>query len=309
MNPRLTIIGSANYDLVVKAERIPTPGETIIGGKFLTSPGGKGANQAVAAARLGADVWFVGRVGTDSFGESLSTALAGAGVRLDYLIEDAVEPTGVALIGVDARGENAITVAPGANGNTSADDVESARPAITSAFAVLLQLEIPMAAVRAAIRIAKESGAHVILNPAPVSRDAILSADILTQVDVLTPNEHEAAIILGLPSTENVDWNTAALRLLEAGVGTVVITLGVHGSIVADSSGVRALPAYPVDAVDTTAAGDCFSGALAVALAEGRSIDDAVRFASGAAAISVTRMGAQPSLPTRAEVDELICGK
>ncbi len=299
---RLVVVGSANQDLIVKAERIPAPGETILGGAFVTAPGGKGANQAVAASRLGADVWFVGRVGSDTFGATLADALTSSGVHVDYLRRDPAEPTGIALIAVDADGQNAIVVAAGANLLVGPVDLEAARSAIETAFAVVVQLEIPLETVEAAIALARSSNARVVLNPAPAPNFGEFPDHLLSRIDVLTPNEHEAARILGHSSPSGLLWTDAAERLRDKGVETVVITLGDAGCILADRTGTRHVPAPVVQAVDTTGAGDCFTAALSVALAEGRSLDDAALFASHAAALSVTRMGAQPSFPSRDEV-------
>ena len=303
MKPLLLVIGSANMDLVVRSEHIAAPGETVLGEAFRQIPGGKGANQAVAAARLGAEVTFVGRVGNDLFGEAIRAGLQAEGIDITLLQTEPTEPTGVALIGVDAKGQNAITVAPGANSRVSASDVEQALSRIEGVSAVLLQLEIPLKTVLCATQKAHAAGIPVILNPAPVSPAAPLPDSLLAQIDVLTPNEHEAAALLGYETTEGLEWKAVALRLLDKGVKTVVITLGEAGCVLADANGSRTIPAFTVKAVDTTAAGDCFTGALAVALAEGRSLDEAARFAAQAASISVTRVGAQPSLPTRPEVD------
>ena len=305
MRPRLVVVGSANMDLVVKAERIPAPGETVLGGAFVRAAGGKGANQAVAAARLGAEVRFVGCVGTDEFGDTLAAEMESAGVHIDLLRRDRTEPTGVALIGVDGQGRNAIIVAPGANHRLLPSDIAAARCAIETAYAVVVQLEIPMDTVEAAVDAARAAGTKVILNPAPVRESSPLSDALLAKVDFLTPNEHEAAHILGCSLADIVDWPEAAIRLRAKGIGAVVITLGELGCVLADHQGARAIPAVSATPIDTTAAGDCFTGAMAVGLAEGLSLDDAARFASRAAALSVTRLGAQPSLPTRAEVDGL----
>jgi ribokinase len=305
MKPKLVVAGSANRDLVVKTERIPAPGETVIGGAFVAAAGGKGGNQAVAAARLGAEVWFVGRVGQDAFGDALADEMEAAGIHIDFLSRDDAEPTGVALIGVDARGENAIIVAPGANHRLGRDDIVAALPAIAQAYAVIIQLEIPMEAVEAAIDMAAAAGTKVILNPAPVNQATPFPDSLLAKVDFLTPNEREAAQLLGYASPEGLDWETTAQRLRAKGIGAVVITVGEAGCVLADDIGTRRLPAFPVHAIDTTAAGDCFTGALATGLAEGLSLDDAACFACRAAALSVSRMGAQPSLPTRDEVDAL----
>jgi ribokinase len=290
-------------DLVVRSQRIPSPGETVLGEGFRQIPGGKGANQAVAAARLGAEVTFVGRVGADLFGEALRAGMQADGIDTAYLRTDPTEPTGVALIGVDAAGRNAITVASGANFQVSPADVEEAWPRIAGASALLLQLEIPIATVLYAAQRAHEAGIRVLLNPAPVSPTDPLPASLLALIDVLTPNEHEAAALTGWPVNDASNWNTIAVALLARGVRAVVITLGEAGCLAADASGVTTIAGVAVQAVDTTAAGDCFTGALAVALAEGCSLIEAARFAGHAAAISVTRPGAQPSLPTRAEVE------
>ncbi len=301
--PRIVVIGSANMDLVVRVEHIPAPGETVLGGAFVTVPGGKGANQAVVAARLGAQVEFVGRVGADVFGDALLAALSEAGVDTRLIARDPDQPSGVALIGVDAQGQNAIIVAPGANGQVGPADIDAARESIAAAQAVVIQLEIPRETVAYAVGAAKAAGTQVILNPAPVRHTHPLPGPLLRQVDLLTPNEHEAANLLGLESPEGLTWEEVAAELRARGVGTVVITLGAEGCLLASEEGLRRLPALPVTPVDTTAAVDCFTGALAVALAEGGSLDAAAQFATRAAALSVTRLGAQPSLPTRAEVD------
>lgn len=303
MKPRLVVIGSANMDLVVRSAHIAAPGETVLGEAFRQIPGGKGANQAVAAARLGAAVTFVGRVGNDLFGAALRAGLQQDDIDTTYLQTDPTEPTGVALIGVDARGQNAITVASGANYRVSARDVDQAFSAISQASALLLQLEIPRETVLYAAKQAHAAGIPVLLNPAPVSLADPLPAALSAYIDVLTPNEHEAAALLGYEAPDGLDWEVVSRRLLARGVQSVVITLGAEGCVLADAAGVRRLSAPVVSAVDTTAAGDCFTGALAVALAEGRSLDAAALFASRAASISVTRPGAQPSLPSRAEVD------
>ncbi|HLK58996.1 MAG TPA: ribokinase [Chthonomonadaceae bacterium] len=302
---RIVVIGSANQDLVVRTEHIPAPGETVLGGAFVMPPGGKGANQAVAAARLGAEVRFVGRLGQDAFGDALREAMEASGILPDHIRRDPEHPTGVALIGVDTQGQNAIIVAPGANHQLSIADIEAARDSIAAADAVVLQLEIPLETVVYAVGLARSVGTRVLLNPAPVRHTDPLPGDLLRQVDVLTPNEHEAANLLGHATPEGLDWAEVAKTLLQKGVGAVVITLGSEGCLVATDGTLERLPALPVPPVDTTAAGDCFTGALAVALAEGKDLTTAARFATRAAALSVTRMGAQPSLPTRAEIDAL----
>lgn len=298
---RIVVVGSSNTDLIVRAGRLPLPGETVTGGDLMTAAGGKGANQAVAAARLGAEVCFVGRVGKDMFGDQARQHLAQEGLDLRYLVQDADAPSGVALIVVGPRGQNIIAVAPGANHRLTPVDVQAASPVFRQADVVLLQLEVPLETVEAAIRLGHEPSRRtpclVILNPAPAPTQA-LPASLLAQVDILTPNEHEAALLTGEQDPEK-----AAAVLLERGVKTVVVTLGETGALVAVSpSKMVRIPAYPVEAVDTTAAGDAFNGGLAVALAHEQNLEAAVRYASAVGAISVTRLGAQPSLPTAEEV-------
>jgi ribokinase len=300
--PKVVVIGSANMDLVVRCAQLPAPGETVVGGHFVTVSGGKGANQAVAAARLGGEVRFVGRVGTDAFGDALYSSLIADGILPDHLRRDPTAPTGVALIGVDDRGQNAIIVAPGANHQLVPADIDAARDSIEAAAIVMIQLEIPPDTVAHAVALAKEVGTQVLLNPAPVSHTTPLPHALLRQVDVLTPNEHEAVNLLGHATPDGMDMEEVARQLVEIGIGCVVVTLGGDGCILATAKEVRRLPALRVTPVDTTAAGDCFTGALAVALAEGWGIEAAIAFATRAAAISVTRMGAQPSLPIREDV-------
>ncbi|MGQ9456401.1 MAG: ribokinase [Armatimonadota bacterium] len=298
--PRITVIGSSNVDMVVKTERIPRPGETVIGGEFIMVPGGKGANQAVCAAKLGADVTLVARVGDDVFGRMSLENFQKVGVRTDYVIMDSQNPNGIALITVDSKGENTIVVAPGANHVLSPADVELARAAIEESKILVLQLEIPLDTVRRAIELANSEGVRVLLNPAPVRS---LPDGLLAQVDMLVPNQHEAAYLVGAESGEHIDPESVARRLRELGVPTVAITLGSAGAFVSSEQGEEFVEACKVSAVDTTAAGDAFIGALACAIAEDMSVMDAVRFATKVAAISVTRMGAQSSMPSKEEVD------
>lgn len=304
---RLVVVGSSNTDMVVRTPHIPVPGETVMGGDFLMNPGGKGANQAVAAARLGGDVTFVARVGADSFGTQARAGFERDGIRTAHVISDSAAPSGVALICVAASGENSIVVAPGANARLSPADVEAARPAFIGADWLLVQLEVPLPAVERAVDLAREHGVRVLLNPAPAPATP-LPAALLASVDVLTPNQSEAAQLCGLPPGTDLSPEDLARRLLARGVRQVVMTLGAAGGLVADASGCTRFAAAPVHAVDTTAAGDCFSGALAVALGEGQALPAAVRFAALAAGISVTRQGAQASLPTRAEVAGKLAG-
>ncbi|MDH7600547.1 MAG: ribokinase [Armatimonadota bacterium] len=298
--PRITVVGSSNVDIVVKADHIPRPGETVIGGDFVMVPGGKGANQAVCAAKLGADVTLVARVGDDAFGRMSLENFEKSGVRTDYVIVDREHPSGIALIAVDSRGENAIVVAPGANHALSPADVDKAKSAIAESSVLVVQLEIPAETVQRAIELAKSLGIRVILNPAPIRP---LSRELLAQVDVLVPNEHEAAYLVGEDSSEHLDPKRAARQLRELGVANVIITLGSAGVLVATDSAESLIEAFKVEAVDTTAAGDAFTGALACAIAEGSAIMEAAKFAAKVAAISVTRMGAQTSMPSREEVN------
>jgi ribokinase len=300
---RVLVVGSSNTDMIVRVPRIPRPGETILGGTFAVAGGGKGANQAVAAARAGGRVTFVARVGDDVFGGQALAGFEADGLDTRFVRRTPGASSGVALINVDDRGENSISVASGANALLSLDDIAGAREAFAGADIVLLQLESPLEAVAAAVRMAAEAGVPVILNPAPARP---LDDALLRGVAVLTPNEHEAAILTGLPVENGSDARMAAIRLRARGPGTVILTLGAKG-VFASAPGLESLlPAFAVEPVDTTAAGDVFNGALAVAMAEKRPLADAIRFAQAAAAISVTRPGAQPSAPSRAEIEAFL---
>jgi len=294
------VVGSSNTDMIIRVPHIPRPGETILGGAFSMAAGGKGANQAVAAARAGGRVTFVARVGDDLFGRQALEGFGRDGIDARSVLATPGAASGIALITVDERGENSISVASGANALLSVVDVEAAGDAFAAADIVLLQLESPLETVEAAIRAAKGRGIPVILNPAPARA---LDDGLLRGVSVLTPNEHEAAMLAGMEVESQHDIREAAARIRARGPRTVVITLGERG-VYASSEGSEGLvPAFKVEPVDTTAAGDVFNGALAVALAEKRPLGDALRFAQAAAAISVTRPGAQPSAPTRAEIE------
>jgi ribokinase len=297
MRPKIVVVGSSNTDMVVRSGHLPARGETVLGEKFIMTAGGKGANQAVAAARLGAEVAFVARLGRDMFGERSLAGYQAEGIKTDYIVRDDDEPSGVALIVVDERAENIIAVAPGANGRLSPVDVYAAEPALEEADCVLLQLEIPLEAVRAAIDLARRHGVRTILNPAPAQA---LPDELLRKVDVLTPNEHEAAKLMG----EHAD--SALEALIARGAGSVVMTCGAAGCEVMSNGKRQQVPGYRVEAVDTTGAGDCFNGALAVALAHGLTLVDAARYANAAAALAVTRFGAQSSMPTDEDVQEFL---
>ena len=298
---RVLVIGSSNTDMIVRANRLPLPGETVLGGDLTTAAGGKGANQAVAAARLGAPVTFVARVGGDMFGQQALAAFRREGLDLNFLQQDAGTPSGVALIVVGPGGQNIIAVAPGANRNLTAADVAAAQPAIAQARVMLLQLEIPQSTVLAAALAGRAAGLIVVLNPAPAD---VLPAALYESVDILTPNEHEAAQLSGLAPDQP---EAAAAALLTRGVGVVIVTLGEAGVLVAQrGQPAWRAPAFWAPPLDSTAAGDAFNGGLAAALARGDNLAAAVRYAQAAAAISVTRAGAQPSLATAREVDDFL---
>jgi ribokinase len=299
---RIVVVGSTNTDLTVLTERLPSPGETVLGGELMQAGGGKGANQAVAAARAGAQVAFVGRVGADDFGRAAVEGLRREGIDTAHVRADEHATSGVALIMVDRKGENLIAVASGANGRLTPDDVRAAGDAIAAADLVLLQLEIPLPAVREAVRLARRADVPVLLNPAPAPAEGALT-DLLGELSYLTPNEGEACRLLG--DATPVSPEEAARRLVAAGVGAVVLTLGARGACVCEGGECRRVAPPAVKAVDTVGAGDCFSGVMAVGLSEGMALAEAALLATCAAALSVQRAGAQPSMPGRAEIDGL----
>ena len=301
--PKIVVVGSSNTDMIIKLDRIPKPGETILGGEFATAAGGKGANQAVAAARAGGAVTFVARVGQDIFGEKAVAGFLQDGIEVEYITRDKIAPSGVALIFVAKDGENSIAVAGGANGRLSPADVKKAKGSIAGASAVVMQLETPLETVQAAAELAARAEVPVILNPAPAR---VLPNKLLKLVSILTPNETEAELLTGIAVTDEATAAKAAEKLRARGVQTVILTLGARGAFVANASLKELVLGFEVKAVDTTAAGDVFNGALAVALGEGRPLIQAVRFANAAAAISVTRLGAQPSAPARKEIELLL---
>lgn len=305
MVARLTVVGSLNMDLVIRAPRIPQPGETIIGGTFHTVPGGKGANQAVAAARLGAHVAMVGRVGTDPYGQVLLQSLSEAGVDGSCVAQDSEASTGIALIVVDDAGQNSIVVASGANMRLAPSDVEQAEDSIAASDALILQLESPLQAVMRAAEIAHSLGVTVVLNPAPARS---LPSEFLAHVDVLIPNESEAMLLTHTPLSERFEAESVAGLLLKQGVEAVVITLGARGALVAREKGTELIPAFPVEPVDTTAAGDAFVAGFAVAMADGKSLPEAVRWGNGAGALATTQLGAQSSLPQLSELERFLDG-
>jgi ribokinase len=297
------VVGSSNTDMVIKASRLPAPGETVMGGDFLMNPGGKGANQAVTAARLGGEVTFVAKVGNDVFGKQAVRLFQRENINTLHVARDTNHPSGVALINVDANGENCIAVAPGANSHLKALEVEAALEIMSDPAIILLQLEIPLNTVKFTIRRSFEKGLKVVLNPAPAQP---LPADIFSCIYLLTPNESEAELLTGVKVTDEESAKKAATILKERGLENVIITLGAKGAYLLTDTISKLIAAPPVTAVDTTAAGDCFNGALAVALAEDLPLDEAVSFACKAASICVTRMGAQASIPYRKEVDSLL---
>jgi ribokinase len=301
----IVVVGSLNMDFVAAVERLPAPGETVLGRDFQMIPGGKGANQACAAARLAAGstrVKMVGRVGYDVFGDHLKASLSAAGVDVSAVHATRASATGVALISVDRAGQNSIVVASGANHALAVSEVEAMRPVFRGARVMLFQLESPLDTVSAALRLAREEGARTILDPAPARA---LPAELLAGVDILTPNESEALLLLGHPPgrVELSQAPALARFLRDLGPSSVVLKLGDRGSFYCDGQIELYSDAFPVTARDTTAAGDVFNAGLAVALAEERPVAEALRFANAAAAISVTRAGAQSSIPSRAEVE------
>jgi len=304
MPKKILVVGSTNTDMVIKTMHLPRPGETVLGGVFLMNAGGKGANQAVAAARLGASVTFVCKTGNDIFGQQSKQLFADEGIDTTYVFTDAEHPSGVALITVDAQAENCIVVASGANAYLLPSDLANAADAIDQSDIVLMQLETPIETIEYVAKTAREKGKTVILNPAPAQP---LSKSLLKNVTILTPNETEASIISGVTVTDVASACEAAHAIYKMGVPIVIITLGSKGALiyVGNLSGCfkAEVPAEKVEAIDTTAAGDVFNGALAVALSENIEITDAVRFACKAASISVTRIGAQASAPYRKELN------
>jgi len=294
------VVGSSNTDMIVRLARLPRPGETLIGGEFLTAAGGKGANQAVGAARAGGRVTLIARVGRDVFGDQALAGLRRERIDVRHVVRDRSAPSGVALIFVAKDGENSIAVASGANAELSPADIRKSAGVIRAAAMLVMQLETPAATVRAAAEVAASAGVRVILNPAPARA---LPDALLKRISILTPNETEAETLTGIKVTGPSAAAKACASLRARGVRTVIVTLGSRGAFLADVDGQRLVPGFKVKAVDTTAAGDIFNGALAVALAEGQALQAAVRFANAAAALSVTRLGAQPSAPKRREVD------
>jgi ribokinase len=301
--PRIVVVGSINLDLVARVPKLPRPGETVLGREFKQAPGGKGANQAVAAALLGAEVTMIGRVGDDAFGGPLIDALRRRGVRTDLVQPTAGSTSGLALIGVEGSGQNAIVVIGGANQRLTPDDVREREAEIAAADAMLVQLEVPLETVAAAVEIARRSGVRAVLDPAPAAE----LHNALFAVDLISPNQTEAEVLTGLVVRSASDAARAAAALHQQGVRQVVIKLGEQGAL-ASEAGDEAMhvPAPAVAVVDTTAAGDAFTAALTIALIEGQSLARATRFACAAGSLATTREGAQEAMPTREEVERLI---
>jgi ribokinase len=298
---KVVVVGSINMDLVIRSPRIPLPGETILGRDFKTLPGGKGANQAVAASRLGAQVEMIGCVGDDGFGRELLSILQKEGIGTQHVPLLPLTPTGIAMITVSDQGENTIVISSGANGKVTPEMVRQAEQSIAQADILLVQLEIPLDAVEEAVRLARRHQVTVILNPAPAQP---LPKSLLAQVDILTPNETEGKLLVAQKSDIEMNPQEIIQALSNMGPSRILLTHGEDGVYFNDVDAVTHIPAYKVQVVDTTAAGDCFNAGLAVSLAEGSDFKEAIRFAQKAASLSVTRFGAQPSLPFRSEVEK-----
>jgi ribokinase len=301
-SPRITVLGSINMDLVIRCANLPAPGQTILADSAAEICGGKGANQAVAAAKVGGNVTMVGRVGDDAFAERLVDNLRQHDIACKHVHATSQSPSGVAIVAVEDSGQNSIMVVPGANGRLTTEDVEAARATIESSDILLVQLEVPVGTVLAAIKIAVAAGVRVVLDPAPAPVE--FPAAIL-QVDLICPNESEAAAIVGhdMETIEQID--SAARELHRRGAKNVAITLGERGTLLFDGEDITLVESHKIDAVDTTAAGDAFAGALAVSWSQGNSLLDAVRFANAAGAVSASRAGAQPSMASREEIATL----
>jgi ribokinase len=299
---KIVVVGSCNTDMVIKADRLPVPGETILGGTFFMNPGGKGANQAVAAARMGGNVTLISKTGNDVFGKQSVMLYTAENIKTDYIYSDPKHPSGVALITVDSQGENCIVVASGANAYLTPSDMDKASAEIESSDLVLMQLEIPIDTVEYVAEMASKKGIKVILNPAPARA---LSDNLLKHLYIIIPNKSEAEILSGIKVSDIESAKLAADIISAKGVDILVITLGSQGALIKEYGKYLFVEAFKVDALDTTAAGDTCCGAFCVGLSEGRTIPDAVKLAARAAAITVTRMGAQASIPYRSELSSL----
>jgi ribokinase len=301
---RIVVIGSINTDMVLRSSQIPVRGETLMGHSFMTTGGGKGANQAVAAARLGADVSLIAKIGTDTFGEMSLENFKKEKISTENIYVDSDAPSGVAFIVVDDKGENIIIVAPGANSTLNEKDIQDAEVVIQQADIILFQLEIPMTTVAEGIRLAKKHNRVVMLNPAPAT---LIPEEILHLVDIITPNQTEALTLTGFAVNDAVTAQHACDVLHGKGISTVIVTMGEQGAYISSKNCKGLVPGFNAGvAVDTVAAGDTFCGGLAIAIAEGKSLRNAVQFANAAAALSVTKAGAQASIPVRKEVETLL---
>ncbi|MEK3771450.1 ribokinase [Paenibacillus sp. FSL R5-0887] len=299
----IVVIGSLNMDMVVRTNRSPDAGETLIGQAFALSPGGKGANQAVAAARLGAEVSMIGRVGKDTFGSEMLEIIRNEGIHIEHISVSEHEATGVASIVIEEDGENRIIVVPGANIELTVEDIQALEAVISQAKIIVLQLEMDLAMSEQAIAIAHRKGIPVILNPAPAR---VLKDEMLAQVSYLTPNETEAGILSGMTVDSAETAEQAARILLQKGVQNVIVTLGSKGALIVNAEGAKAVPGFPVKAVDTVAAGDSFNGALAQQLVLGKTLEEAVSFANAVGALAVGKEGAIPSLPQLSKVEQFL---
>lgn len=308
--PRIVVVGSVNMDLVVRSEHMPRPGETIRGHDFVTAPGGKGANQAVAAARLGAMCQLIGRVGDDMFGRQLLQSLQHAHVRTDHTLVTDRCPSGVAVIHVDEQGENAITIVAGANGRVSPDDVDATEAVIAGAQVMIVQLELPLATVCYAVNIARKHGVTTILDPAPAPAPGSKLPDELHHVDIISPNQTEAQLLTGEQVTSVAEAKLVGAELVRRGAGAAVMKMGEQGVVVVTRDGqVEHVRGFSVKVVDTTAAGDAFTAGLAVGLAEGLPLMRAARLGCATGALATTILGAQQAMPTRSQVERLMAGR
>ena len=300
---KVTVVGSFMYDLVATAPRRPKTGETLIGDSFGMFLGGKGANQAIAASRAGASVTMVGRLGNDLFGNQFLEKFSEEGIKTDFVIQDTENGTGVGMPLIDASGDNSIVIIPQANMALTVENIDKAESVIADSDVLILQCEVPMEANKRAAEIANKNDTLVILNPAPARK---IPDTLLSLVDIITPNESEAEILTDMPTDTNSQAMEAAHHLLSKGVETVILTLGSRGSLLLTEKMEKRIPAYLVDVIDTTAAGDAFCGALAAILSNGSIIEEAIKIANAAGALAVTKLGAEPSLPTKKDIDQLI---
>ncbi len=301
--PKIAVVGSSNTDMIIKMDKIPAPGETVLGNEFTIASGGKGANQAVAAARADGQVGFVACVGDDMFGKQALQGFAKDSINTEYVFKDKQHPSGCALIFVDKDGENSIAVASGANASLTPKHIDIAKDTIISSEILIMQLETPLDTVKYTAQLAFDNRIPIILDPAPAQP---LDENMLKHISILTPNESEAELLTGIPVEDEKSADKAATYLLEKGIDTVLITLGFRGTFIATEKTREMIMGFKVTAVDSTAAGDVFNGALAVSLSEKMPLLDAVRFANAAAALSVTKLGAQPSAPQRIEIEEFL---